>query len=331
MSTVSLFEAIRHPHVHHRTKQGPVKHRDHLGKGVNARVAAWITAKIGSMLTVYVCVAFFGGWMVLAWAGPLRFDQYPFPFLLFLGNVVQLLLIFVILLGQKVLGQAADGRATQTYEDAEAILHDCQQIQAHLIAQDDALRGCLSLDPADEQALIGAAQRLDSPPQVADEHVGFNGRLAAWITNRVSTMGAFYAACVIQFGWIALGEAGVISFDPYPFAFLLFLSSLAQLLFMFIIMVGQQVLGRASDKRALATYLDAEAVLHACERLQAHLRIQDIAIRHVIAHVNTCRMEHAPAALQPAGAGSLETPVSRQSSGEPPLSSSDVSSIQSEQ
>jgi uncharacterized membrane protein len=331
MSTVSLFEAIRHPHVHHRKKQGPVKHRDHLGKGVNARIAAWITSKIGSMATVYVCIVFFGAWMVLARTGPLNFDQYPFPFLLFLGNVVQLLLIFVILLGQKVLGQAADGRATQTYEDAEAILHDCQQIQAHLIAQDDALRGCLSLDPADEQALIGAAQRLDSPPQVGDEHIGFNGRLAAWITNKVSTMGAFYAACLIQFGWMVLGETGVISFDPYPFAFLLFLSSLAQLLLMFIIMVGQQVLGRAADKRALATYLDAEAVLHACERLQAHLRIQDVAIRHVITHVNQCRAEHAPVRLLPAGAGSLDTPISRQSSSEPTLSDADVSRMRNDQ
>jgi len=54
----------------------------------------------------------------------------PFPFLLFLGNVTQLLLVFVILVGQGVLGKAADKRALQTYEDAEEIfkqvtvLHD---------------------------------------------------------------------------------------------------------------------------------------------------------------------------------------------------------------
>jgi hypothetical protein len=54
---------------------------------------------------------------------------------------------------------------------------------------------------------------------------------------------------------------------------------------MFVIMVGQQVIGRSADKRTAQTYLNAEAVLHACERLQAHLRAQDLAIRHVVEHV----------------------------------------------
>jgi hypothetical protein len=66
---------------------------------------------------------------------------------------------------------------------------------------------------------------------------------------------------------------------------------------MFVIMVGQQVIGKASDQRALQTYLDAGAVLHACERLQAHRRAQDFAIRHVVEHMNECRPQPvAPAA-----------------------------------
>ncbi|HTS97706.1 MAG TPA: DUF1003 domain-containing protein, partial [Streptosporangiaceae bacterium] len=52
-------------------------------------------------------------------------------------------------------------------------------------------------------------------------------------------------------------------FDPFPYQFLLFLSSQAQLLLMFVIMVGQRVIGRAADKRADQTYHNAEAVLHA--------------------------------------------------------------------
>jgi uncharacterized membrane protein len=108
------------------------------------------------------------------------------------------------------------------------------------------------------------------PATVKEQHTGLNGRIAAWITERVGSMWAFYVATVFQFGWIGLAQAGVITFDPYPFAFLLFLSSLAQLIFMFIIMVGQEVLGRAGDKRAEQTYLDGEAVLHECKRLQEH-------------------------------------------------------------
>jgi hypothetical protein len=62
---------------------------------------------------------------------------------------------------------------------------------------------------------------------------------------------------------------------------------------MFVIMVGQQVIGKASDKRAVQTFLDAEAVLHACERLQLHLRAQDLAIRRVVAHMQDCRPRQA--------------------------------------
>ncbi|TMG01311.1 MAG: DUF1003 domain-containing protein [Chloroflexi bacterium] len=41
-------------------------------------------------------------------------------------------------MGQNIQAKAADRRAEQTYKDAEAILHECSEIQAHLMAQDDA-------------------------------------------------------------------------------------------------------------------------------------------------------------------------------------------------
>jgi uncharacterized membrane protein len=290
---MSLYTVIRHPRVHARRHSGPAQVSDeHVG--VNGRIAAWITAKIGSMWTVYACVAITAGWLLLGSQQLLGFDPYPYPFLLFLGNVVQLLLIFIILLGQQVLGRSADKRAMQTYQDAEAILQDCEQIQNHLIAQDTHLADCVPLDAGEKEAIAQAGQRLERPPSMADQYVGVNGRLAAWLTNKVGTMTAFYVATIVQFGWIGLAQAGIIRFDPYPFAFLLFLSSLTQLLLMFIIMVGQQVIGKAADQRAVQTFLDAEAVLHACERLQAHLRAQDLAIRHVMEHMNECQPRQIP-------------------------------------
>lgn len=123
------------------------------------------------------------------------------------------------------------------------------------------------------------------PVKVADEHVGFNGRLAAWMTTKVGTMSAFYTVCVWQFGWMALAQAGVLRFDRYPFPFLLFLGNIIQLLLMFVILVGQQVLGRATDKRALQTYQDAEAILSECQALQRHLMEQDKFIQSLHAHV----------------------------------------------
>jgi uncharacterized membrane protein len=289
---MSLFTAVRHPRTRSRAHDGPVRVEDeHIG--LNGRIAAWTTTKIGSMWTVYGCAAFCAVWILLAETGPLSFDAYPFPFLLFLGNVVQLLLIFIILLGQQVLGRASDKRAKQTYEDAEAILRDCEQIQNHLVAQDTHLATCVDLRPEEHDVLAKAEQRLEEPAKTADSYIGFNGRLAAWITNKAGTMTAFYIATVVQFGWLALNQAGVVTFDRYPFSFLLFLSSITQLLLMFIIMVGQTVMGKAADARAMQTYLDAEAVLHACERLQAHLSAQDLAIRHIVEHMRDCRAERA--------------------------------------
>jgi uncharacterized membrane protein len=283
---MTLYSVVRHPRAHVPRPAHPALPTARQ-TGFNDRLAAWITAKIGSMWTVYACSAIAVTWMVLGARDVLGFDPYPNPFLLFLGNVAQLLLIFIILLGQQVLGRSADRRSVETYEDAEAILVDCEQIQNHLIAQDDHLASCTSLHPDEQQILAQAAERIEAPPTMDDEYVGFNGRLAAWITSRAGTMTAFYAALVLQIGWMIAGQ--VFGFDRYPYPFLLFLSSLTQLLLMFIIMVGQQVIGRTADKRAIQTYLDAEAVLHACERLQAHLRAQDLAISHIVEHMNECR------------------------------------------
>ena len=120
-----------------------------------------------------------------------------------------------------------------------------------------------------------AARASTPPPQTDDERVGFNGRLGAGITRAVGTMWAFYIAVIVMSMWMLLAEIGLLEFDTYPFAFLLFIGNVVQLLLMFVIMVGQQVLGRASDKRALQTYQDAEAILHECNELQKHLFTQD--------------------------------------------------------
>jgi uncharacterized membrane protein len=282
---MSLYTEVRHPRAHAMRSQDPGR-ADETG-GFNDRLAAWITARIGSMWTVYIAVAVTVIWMVLGSRGVLGFDPYPYPFLLFLGNVAQLLLIFIILLGQQVLGRTSNRRSMHTYEDAQAILVDCEQIQNHLMAQDTLLAGGTDLRAEHQDLLAKAGERIEAPPTTDDEYVGFNGRLAAWLTSKVATMTAFYVALIFQVGWIVAGQ--LLGFDPYPYAFLLFLSSQLQLLLMFVIMVGQQVIGRSADKRAIQTYLNAEAVLHACERLQAHLRAQDLAIRHVVEH-----LQHGP-------------------------------------
>ena len=103
----------------------------------------------------------------------------------------------------------------------------------------------------------------EKPAVTKNEQIGFNGRLAVFITTKFGTMGAFYVLVLWMFGWMILATVGFGFFrnDPYPFTFLLFLSNLVQLFALPILAVGQQVLSRASDKQAEQTYKDAEAIL----------------------------------------------------------------------
>jgi len=55
-----------------------------------------------------------------------------------------------------------------------------------------------------------------------------------------------------------------------------------QLVMLSVIMVGQNILSRASDKRADMTYQDAEATFHEAEQIQAHLQAQDDAMNALL-------------------------------------------------
>ena len=100
-------------------------------------------------------------------------------------------------------------------------------------------------------------ERAKNGPHLTEhEHTGINGRIAVCITNLVSTMWCAYLFAVIAF--ISLptairgGTATLISWIAQTFLQLVLLS---------VIMVGQKVAAAASDKQALQTYKDAEALL----------------------------------------------------------------------
>jgi uncharacterized membrane protein len=116
-----------------------------------------------------------------------------------------------------------------------------------------------------------AQRKAHGPPRTADEHVGFNGWLAAAITKGFGSMWAFYGLVLWMFAWMFLASIGfwIFRFDQYPFTFLLFLSNLVQLWALPVLAVGQQVLSRTSDKQALETYQDAEAVLQLTDQIHA--------------------------------------------------------------
>ena len=101
-----------------------------------------------------------------------------------------------------------------------------------------------------------AEHQKTGPHLTKDEHVGFNGRLAVFITNSVSTMWCAYIFALIAFislpSAIRGGTAPLVSWVAQTFLQLVLLS---------VIMVGQKVAAAASDKQALQTYKDTEALL----------------------------------------------------------------------
>jgi len=112
----------KHPRLEERAKAGPhlIKH-EHVG--INGRLAVWITSVVGTMWCAYAFAilafvslpeAIRGGTATLiSWVAQ---------------TFLQLVLLSVIMVGQKVAAAAADKQALQTYQDAEALL----QIQDEL-------------------------------------------------------------------------------------------------------------------------------------------------------------------------------------------------------
>jgi len=131
------FEHLRHPHIEERQNVGPSKVRDgHVG--INGRIALVLTTAVGTMWCAYVFAVL--ALLVVPEAiggGLLTSVQWVSQ------TFIQLVMLSVIMVGQNILGQAADKRAEMTYKDAEATFHEAQQIQAHLQAQDDAMNTIL--------------------------------------------------------------------------------------------------------------------------------------------------------------------------------------------
>ena len=119
------------------------------------------------------------------------------------------------------------------------------------------------------------------PHLIKDEHIGFNGKLAVLITSMVSTMWCAYLFTIIALislpAALAGGTATIISWIAQTFLQLVLLS---------IIMVGQKVAARASDKQALQTYKDAEALLKIQDEIHRLVEINNSLTEEIHAIVS---------------------------------------------
>ncbi len=129
----AIFQHAPHPRINARQHGKPARVADHVAPGFNGRLALWITAIVGTMWCAYA-------FAILALVVLPQAVQSPLLLVQWISQTfIQLVMLSILMVGQNIQGRAADQRAADTYTDAEAILHECLQLQAHLQAQDQIL------------------------------------------------------------------------------------------------------------------------------------------------------------------------------------------------
>ena len=122
-----------------------------------------------------------------------------------------------------------------------------------------------------------ARRSAKGPPKVEDQFstegplARFNTFLALKVTAGVGTMWcayAFAALALVSLPSAIRSHSAVTLVSWVSQTFL-------QLVLLSVIIVGQNVLASAADKRAEATYNDADAILHEAVKIQEHLMAQD--------------------------------------------------------
>jgi len=126
------------------------------------------------------------------------------------------------------------------------------------------------------------AERAQAGPHLRkDEHIGFNGRIAILITDTVGTMWCAYAFAALALvslpQAIQGGTATLVAWIAQTFLQLVLLS---------VIMVGQKVSAAASDKQALQTYKDAEALLKIQDEVHRLIKVNNDLTAQI--HAATC-------------------------------------------
>jgi uncharacterized membrane protein len=137
----NIYEYVRHPRAAELGATKPVKTSDlrrvnHQNPFVrfNARFGLKITLVVGTMWAAYVFT------VIALFALPSAITQGTYFIIVWLSSsFLQLVLLPIIIVGQNIQAAAADKRSEDTYKDAEAVLKEAEEIQKHLLAQDQAI------------------------------------------------------------------------------------------------------------------------------------------------------------------------------------------------
>jgi hypothetical protein len=139
---MELFKYTPHPRLEHLKANPPISLRRirgvHAGPWMtrfNAKLGLGITEAVGTMWCAYAfaCLA------LVSLPAAIRSHD-PVVMVSWLSQTfLQLVLLSIIIVGQNIQAKGSESQAQATYEDAKATLEDAQQIQQHLLAQDEVL------------------------------------------------------------------------------------------------------------------------------------------------------------------------------------------------
>src|SRR3989344_8970086 len=117
-----------------------IEHREKLD-GLD-RLALFITERVGSpgfFLIIFLWTALWISWNILA-PDTLRFDPYPaFVLWLFISNMIQILLMPLIMVGQNLQGRHAEFRAEADFEVNTKAELEIETILLHLERQNELI------------------------------------------------------------------------------------------------------------------------------------------------------------------------------------------------
>jgi uncharacterized membrane protein len=126
----------------HRPKNVLQIHREENYSSFNNKLAIFFTKAFGSVWAFYILVTWMFLWMALSGIGfwLFKYDQYPFPFLLFCSNLIQLWALPVIMVGQNVLNKHQELQSEEAFHIAEKSFYDVEQIMSCLEEQNRLLK-----------------------------------------------------------------------------------------------------------------------------------------------------------------------------------------------
>ncbi|HZC30699.1 MAG TPA: hypothetical protein VE261_04215 [Gaiellaceae bacterium] len=135
-----IFEYVPHPRIAWRQVHRPTKVADQLPTRTSIdRFNTWLAVKITNGVGTMWCAYLFTAIALVSLPAAIRSGQVIVIVSWIAQTFLQLVLLSIIMVGQNILSAASDKRAESTYLDAEAVLHEAQEIQSHLAAQDKAL------------------------------------------------------------------------------------------------------------------------------------------------------------------------------------------------